>query len=74
MMHRFDKMFNSLGRHAKQQSLPAFMNLQQKKSTPIRKHMTKVITYLNEPKIDTDTQILMVLNILVESFNQFRVD
>ena len=34
----------------------------------------KVIVCLNEAEIDGDTQILIVMNILSDSFNQFNVD
>ena len=55
------------------------MNLRQSKGTPIREHMMKVIAYLNGAeilvaKIDGDTQILIVMNTLFDSFNQCRLD
>ncbi|PON56048.1 hypothetical protein PanWU01x14_184070, partial [Parasponia andersonii] len=74
-----DEIFTSLGRQARNKATSTFMNLCQKKGTLVREHTMKVITYLNEleilrAEVDCDTQIDMVLNTLLDIFNQFKID
>ncbi|PON31729.1 hypothetical protein PanWU01x14_367410, partial [Parasponia andersonii] len=79
MMLSIDEMFANLSRQARNEAISLFMNLRQKKDTPIPEHMTKIIAYLNKPEIlgaeiDCDTPIDIVLNALSYTFNQFKID
>ncbi|PON40121.1 hypothetical protein PanWU01x14_299730, partial [Parasponia andersonii] len=79
IMLSVNEMFVSLSCQARNEATSAFMNLRQKKGTPVREHMMKVIVYFNEleilrVEIDCDTQIDMVLNTLSDTFNQFKID
>ena len=55
------------------------MNLRQKKGQSVREHMMKMIAYLNKieilgAEIDAETKNHMVLNILSDTFTQFKID
>ena len=74
-----NEMFVGLSRHARFEATSTFMNLRQKKRQPVREHMMKSIAYLNKLKIlgieiDGETKNHMVLNTLLDTFSQFKID
>ncbi|PON32923.1 hypothetical protein PanWU01x14_357100 [Parasponia andersonii] len=79
MILSVDEMLASLCHQARNETKCTFMNLCQKKGTQVLEYMIKVIAYVNEleifgAKIDCDTQIDMVLNTLLKTFNQFKIN
>ena len=78
-MTSVDEIFFGLGKQVRFEATSAFMNLRQKKGQPVCEHMMKVIVYLNKleilgAEIDAGTKNHMILNILSDTFAQFKID
>ncbi|PKI58981.1 hypothetical protein CRG98_020626 [Punica granatum] len=67
------------GRPVKQAAMRAIMNARMAKGASVREHMLKMISHFNEAKIlganiDAQNQVDMVLETLLDSFNQLKLN
>ncbi|KAI9196559.1 hypothetical protein LWI28_024982 [Acer negundo] len=74
-----DIMMSMRSRTTKREAVTAFMNLRMKLGQAVKDHMMKVIAHLNiaelnGAEIDGETKIDMVVNSLLDSFDQFKLD
>ena len=73
------KMFGEQGRSARQDTMRLILNTKMAQETSIRKHCLKMISYLNTLEvlgadIDGESQMDMILQSLLESFKEFRLN
>ncbi|XP_017972531.1 PREDICTED: uncharacterized protein LOC108661150 [Theobroma cacao] len=78
MLH-LHEMFGMNTTSAKVKAINAFKDIKQKRREPVRDYMLKVISCLNEAKlngaeVDAETQISMMVHNLNSSFSQFKLD
>ncbi|XP_057481989.1 uncharacterized protein LOC130768901 [Actinidia eriantha] len=79
IMLNLKEMFGEQRRFARQDVMRNLLNTKIAKGTPIREHALKMIDFLNKleilgAEIDTDSQIDIILQSLLDSFNQFRLN
>ena len=78
-MTSLKEMFREHGRPARQIAMQKIMNEKMLERTPVREHVLKMISFLNEletlgANIDAQTQVDMILNSLPQSFAQFKLN
>ena len=76
MLFNLKELFGDQNRAARQVAMKALMNTQMAEGTPVRDHVLKMMSHLNEIEIlgaelDGETQIDIVLMSLPKSFEQF---
>ena len=79
MLFNLKELFGDQNRAARQVAMKALMNTQMAEGTPVRDHVLKMMSHLNEIEIlgaelDGETQIDIVLMSLPKSFEQFRLN
>ncbi|KAJ8753276.1 hypothetical protein K2173_019675 [Erythroxylum novogranatense] len=79
MVHHLHEMFGVRTRSARVKAIQTFHNLRQKPGEPVRDYMMKVISAVTEAEMlgadmDADTQMIMIINSLNSSFQQFKLD
>ncbi|KAL8091798.1 hypothetical protein AgCh_034163 [Apium graveolens] len=79
MLFNLKELFGDQNRAARQVAMKALMNTQMAEGTPVRDHVLKMISHLNEIEIlgaelDGETQIDIILMSLSKSFEQFRLN
>ena len=72
-------MFNDKGKPSRQATLRTIMSTKMIEGTPIRDHMIHMITLFNKikilgVKIDGETKVDMILETLLNSFKQFKLN
>lgn len=79
ILESLKQMFGDQGRAAKQTAMRALMNTKMTEGTPVRDHVLKMMSLLNElevlgANIDNESQVEMILQSLPDSFQQFRLN
>ncbi|XP_063946437.1 uncharacterized protein LOC135151614, partial [Daucus carota subsp. sativus] len=79
MLFNLKEHFGDQNRAARQVAMKALMNTQMAEGTPVRDHVLKMMSHLNEIEIlgaelDGETQIDIILMSLPKSFEQFRLN
>ncbi|KAL8098241.1 hypothetical protein AgCh_031118 [Apium graveolens] len=79
MLFNLKELFGDQNRAARQVAMKALMNTQMAEGTPVRDHVLKMMSHLNEIEIlgvelDGETQIDIILMSLSKSFEQFRLN
>ncbi|KAL8133453.1 hypothetical protein AgCh_008783 [Apium graveolens] len=79
MLFNLKELFGDQNRAARQVAMKALMNTQMAEGTPVRDHVLKMMSRLNEIEIlgaelDGETQIDIILMSLSKSFEQFRLN
>jgi hypothetical protein len=77
MLYNLKELFGEQNRAARQVAMKALMNTQMVEGTPVRDHVLRMMSHLNEMEIlgadiDGETQIDIILMSLPKSFEQFR--
>ena len=78
-MTSLKEMFEEHGRPVRQIAMQKIMNAKMLEGTPVREHVLKKISFVNEletlgANIDAQTQVDMILNLLPQSFAQFKLN
>ena len=76
MMMNLKEMFGDQTRSARQKAMKDLINTTMAKTTPVRDHVPKMISLLNEleilgAKIDGESQVDIILQSLPDSYKQF---
>ncbi|KAL8134929.1 hypothetical protein AgCh_009805 [Apium graveolens] len=79
MLFNLKELFGDQNRAARQVAMKALMNTQMAEGTPVRDHVLKMMSHLNEIEIlgaelDRETQIDIILMSLSKIFEQFRLN
>ncbi|KAJ8764089.1 hypothetical protein K2173_004990 [Erythroxylum novogranatense] len=79
MVHHLYEMFDVRTRFARVKAIQTFHNLRQRPGEPVRDYMMKVISAVTEvvmlgADMDADKQMIMIINSLNSSFQQFKLD
>ena len=79
MMLNLKEMFGEQNRAGRQVAMKALLNTKMAEGTPVRDHVLKMISHLNEleilgAEIDGESQVDIVLMSLPESFKSFRLN
>ena len=79
MMMNLKEMFGEQNRAARQVAMRALLNTKMAEGTPVRDHVLKMISHLNEleilgAEIDGESQVDIVLMSLPESYKNFRLN
>ncbi|KAL5857343.1 hypothetical protein ACOSQ3_004801 [Xanthoceras sorbifolium] len=79
IMMSLEEMFTMRSKTTKREAMTAFMNLRMKPGQAVKDHMMKVIAHLNiielnGVEIDSETKIDKIVNLLLDSFDQFKLD
>lgn len=79
MLYNLKELFGEQNRAARQVAMKALMNTQMVEGTPVRDHVLRMMSHLNEMEIlgadiDGETQIDIILMSLPKSFEQFRLN
>ncbi|KAL8093711.1 hypothetical protein AgCh_035549 [Apium graveolens] len=79
MLFNLKELFGDQNRAARKVAMKDLMNTQMAEGTPVRDHVLKMMSYLNEIEIlgtelDGETQIVIILMSLSKSFEQFRLN
>ncbi|KAL5764701.1 hypothetical protein ACOSQ2_017295 [Xanthoceras sorbifolium] len=79
IMLSLEEMFAMRSRTTKREEVIAFMNLRMKPGQAVKDHMMKVIAHLNivelnGVEVDGEMKIYMIVNSLLDSFDQFKLD
>ena len=79
MLFNLKELFGEQNRAARQVAMKALMNTQMAEGTPVRDHVLRMMSHLNEMEIlgadiDGETQIDIILMSLPKSFEQFRLN
>jgi hypothetical protein len=79
MLYNLKELFGDQNRAARQVAMKSLMNTQMAEGTPVRDHVLKMMSHLNEMEIlgadiDAETQVDIILMSLPRSFEQFRLN
>ena len=79
IMTSLKEMFGEYGRPVRQIAMQKIMNAKMFEGTPMREHVLKMISFLNEletlgANIDAQTQVNMIINSLPQLFTQFKLN
>ena len=79
MMMNLKEMFGEQNRAGRQVAMRALLNTKMAEGTPVRDHVLKMISHLNEleilgAEIDGESQVDIVLMSLPESYKNFRLN
>ncbi|KAL6513520.1 hypothetical protein OROGR_021006 [Orobanche gracilis] len=79
MMKNLTEMFGHQNRAARQNAMRVLMTTQMSEGTPVRNHVLKMMSHLNElsilgATIDAESQVDIILGSLPRSFEQFRLN
>ncbi|KAL6570335.1 hypothetical protein OROMI_014849 [Orobanche minor] len=79
MMRNLTETFGHQNRAARQNTMRVLMTTQMSEGTPIRDHVLKMMSHLNElsilgATIDAESQVDIILGSLLRSFEQFRLN
>ncbi|KAL6575413.1 hypothetical protein OROMI_012698 [Orobanche minor] len=79
MMKNLREMFGHQNRAARHNAMRVLMTIQIPKGNPVKDHVLKIISHLNEldilgATIDAETQVDIILGSLSRSFEQFRLN
>ena len=78
-MMNLKEMFGDKNRAGRQVAMKALLNTKMAEGTPVRDHVLKMIAHLNElevlgAEIDGESQVVVVLMSLPESFKNFHLN
>ena len=79
IMLSLKEMFGEQGRSARQETMRQIYNTKMAKGISVREHCLRMISHLNTPEvlgadIDGESQVDMILQSLLESFKEFRLN
>ena len=79
MMLNLKEMFGDQNRAARQVAMKTLLNMKMTEGNPVRDHVLKMMSHLNEleilgAEIDGKSQVDIVLMSLLESFKKFRLN
>ena len=79
IMLSLKEMFGEQGRSTRQDTMRLILNTKMAQGTPVREHCLKMISYLNTMEIlvvdiDGESQADMILQSLLESFKEFKLN
>ena len=79
IMLSLKEMFGEQGRSARQETMRQIYNTKMAKGISVREHCLRMISHLNTPEvlgadIDGESQVNMILQSLLESFKEFRLN